>query len=98
AAFVNIHSFTGTDAALDYIVALNNDVEKLLGMLNASPLKSEAKFQGYRQKLRVFLEHIFDQTLWDARRRPRAGFAANLEKRRRKDELGHRKWYHRNRV
>jgi alpha(1,3/1,4) fucosyltransferase len=97
-SFVNVHDFADWETAIDYIVALNDDEQRMLAMLNTSPLKKPDQTQIYQRKLQSFLENIFDQPIATARRRPRAGFALRMERRRRRDESSFRRWFRWNRV
>jgi alpha(1,3/1,4) fucosyltransferase len=98
ASFIDVASFASRSAAIDAIVKLNQKPDLMLEMLNAAPLKRPDQIDNYMRGAKAFFEAIFDQDLHRARRRPRAGFAAALEQRRRKDEFGLRKHYRKNRV
>ena len=97
-SFVDVRSFASRKDAVDHILALNQDDDLVLKMLNTHPLKTPDAIEVYMKGVRAFLENIFDQDLAEARRRPRAGFAKNLERKRRKDQTGWAKLLKRNRV
>ena len=97
-SFVDVRSFASRSDAIDHIAMLNRDEDMLLKMLNAHPLKTPDAIDVYMNGARAFFENIFDQDLAEARRRPRAGFAKNLERKRRKDQTGLMKLLRRNRV
>lgn len=98
AAFVNTGAFPDLEAVIDHVTELSRDEERMLAMLNASPLKQPDQLTCYWAKLQAFFERIFDQDLAVAQRRPAYGFGGNLQIRRRKDAIGHRRLFKRNRV
>lgn len=97
ASFVDVRRFASIDAAVAHILALNADEDAMLAILNAPPLLRPDAITRYLSGLRGFFEHIFDQDRDQARRRPRAGFARNLELKRRRDGKGLRRLFKRNR-
>lgn len=97
-SFIDVRSFKTPAAAIDYVIDLNENPDKMLQILNSAPLKKAGQTGIYRQKIQAFLENIFDQDQAEARRRPRHGFAGNLEHKRRRDQFGIRRFLKRNRV
>lgn len=97
-AFVNAGAFKNVADAIDFIMKLNADEERMITTLNAPPLKKPDQIEAYREKLGAFLANIFDQDLSLARRRPRYGFAGNLQTKRRKYGTGMRRILKINRI
>lgn len=97
-AFVNLRDFNSLDKAVDYILAIDEDENKALEMMNA-PVFAGTKdlVAKYINSSRAFSDRIFSQPLPQARRRPRHGWVQGMEIYRRKDQNGFRRRLKRNR-
>lgn len=97
-AFIDVRSYENFSAAIDDIINVNQNPERILEILNAPVFNDGVnKINGFKAGAQAFLQAIFDQPLYEARRRPRHGNSQWLEQRRRKDQTGFKKLLKRNR-
>lgn len=67
-SFINLHNFDTFDDAIDYIISLENDPNRLSEILHHKKFKSNVYL--YHQQLLDFFVNIFQQDLISAKRRP----------------------------
>ena len=97
-AFIDLRSYENLSAAVDDILHVNQNLERILEILNAPVFNDGVnKVNEFKAGAQAFLQAIFDQPLYEARRRPRHANTQWLEQRRRKDQTGFKKLLKRNR-
>lgn len=67
-SFINLHKFDNFDEAIEYILTIENDHERLQKMLNHKKFKDHVYL--YQNQLLDFFDNIFGQELSQAKRRP----------------------------
>ena len=98
-AFIDLRSYENVSAAIDDIIRVDQNPERMLEILNAPGFKDGAnKISEFKEGAQAFLQAIFDQPLYEARRRPRHGNSLSLEQKRRRDQTGFKKLLKRNRL
>ena len=97
-AFIDLRSYENFSVAIDDIIYQDQHLECILEILNAPVFNDGVnKINEFKAGAQAFLQAIFDQPLYEARRCPRQGNSHWLEQRRRKDQTGFKKLLKRNR-
>ncbi len=79
-SYICMKNHDDIDKAIDRILEINDDKEKLFYMLSQSPFKDEAHFRRQNDECIAFIKSIFDRPINEAFRRNRGMRGKNYEK------------------